>query len=675
MSLKSIFRCTLIFLTLSSVQLNIAIAQEQSSTQEDNYYKISTIPVPAGIALEIGGLTVLPDGRVAVSTRRGEVWLIENLEMSNGESPRYKRYGQGMHECLGIAYRDGSFYVSQRGELTRLTDINGDDKADEYKTLFKYPLSGNYHEYAYGPILHPNGDMTITLNVAFGSEGYSGVPWRGWTLRIKPNGEMEPFATGMRSPAGIGLDAAGEVFYSDNQGDWVGSGRITHLQRGDFAGHPGGLPWATQANSPVKVREVMIKNTGKTLYDLAKDVPGLKPPAIWFPHGIMGNSTSGILLYSDKGKMGPFQGQLFVGDQSQSKIMRASLEVVNGVYQGACYPFREGFSSGVLRQEWGNDGSMYVGMTSRGWSSTGKEEFGLQRLSWTGKIPFEMQTVNAKSDGFELTFTLPVDKTLAKSVSNYNISSFNYKYHSQYGSPVINQEDCAVRAVVVSEDGLKVRLVVNNLKVGYVHEIKLGDLSAKDKTPLLHPVAYYTLNQIPFGEKLKVDLADQMHKHPINPGSKTSAKDEYQDAKVEEKASKNKRTITMPVDWSNGPDQTIIMGTKPGLKFEKSLLEVKAGSKIKLVFNNTDDMQHNFVIVMPGKTTEAGSKAMALGLKGPEKNYIPDTPIILFHTNLLQPTSKETIYFTAPTEPGDYQYVCTYPGHASVMFGTLRVVN
>jgi glucose/arabinose dehydrogenase/azurin len=665
----------IVLLISTFVGSNITTAQEQSLTQEDTYYKISTIPVPAGIALEIGGLTVLPDGRVAVSTRRGEVWLIENSDTQNGESPNFKRFAHGMHECLGIAYRDGSFYVSQRGELTRLTDNNGDDKADEYKTLFKYPLSGNYHEYAYGPIIHPNGDMTVTLNVAFGPEGYSGVPWRGWTLRIKPNGEMEPFATGMRSPAGIGLDAEGEVFYSDNQGDWVGSGRITHLQKGDVAGHPGGLPWATQANSTVQVREGMIKNTGKTLYDLAKEVPGLKPPAIWFPHGIMGNSTSGILLYSDKGKMGPFQGQLFVGDQSQSKIMRASLEKVNGVYQGACYPFREGFSSGVLRQEWANDGSMYVGMTSRGWSSTGKEEYGLQRLSWTGKVPFEMKSVSAKPDGFELTFTMPVDKALAKSLSNYSISSFTYKYHGEYGSPVINQQDCPVKAAMVSDDGLKVRLVVDDLRLGYVHEVKLGDLLANDKTPLLHQVAYYTLNQFPSGEKLKVNQTMQAHKHHAVPGTKSSSKKETPTVKTAEKLTKNKRVTLMPVDWVNGPDQTIIMGTKPGLKFDKTLLEVKAGSNVKLIFNNTDDMQHNFVIVMPGKTAEAGNKALALGLKGPEKNYIPDTPIILFHTNLIQPTSKDTIYFTAPTKPGDYQYVCTYPGHAYVMYGTLRVVN
>src|SRR5690606_38254071 len=101
-------------------------------------------------------------------------------------------------------------------------------------------------------------------------------------------------------------------------------------------------------------------------------------------------------------KFGPIEGQYFVGDQGHSKIMRMSLEKVNGVYQGACFPFREGFMSGVLRMNWGYDQSMFVGQTSRGWAATGRSEFGLQRLVWTGKTPFEIKTIKSASDGFIL---------------------------------------------------------------------------------------------------------------------------------------------------------------------------------------------------------------------------------------------------------------------------------
>ena len=114
----------------------------------------------------------------------------------------------------------------------------------------------------------------------------------------------------------------------------------------------------------------------------------------------MGISTADMVEDNSAGKFGPFEGQLFVGDQGHSKIMRVFLEKINGQYQGICFPFREGFQSGILRMRWGLDASMCVGMTSRGWSSTGKDEFGLQRLEWTGKTPFEIKTVKSMPDGF-----------------------------------------------------------------------------------------------------------------------------------------------------------------------------------------------------------------------------------------------------------------------------------
>jgi len=134
-----------------------------------------------------------------------------------------------------------------------------------------------------------------------------------------------------------------------------------------------------------------------------------------------------------------------------------------------------------------------------------------------------------------------------------------------------------------------------------------------------------------------------------------------------------KRITNMPTDWTNGPDQTLTIGTKPGLKFDVDKLEVKAGSRIKLVFNNNDDMLHNFVITKPGQANNVGEAALRLNLNGPKMNYVPNTPDVLYHTNILQPESVESIYFVAPTTPGNYQFVCSFPGHYSLMQGTLVV--
>ena len=78
----------------------------------------------------------------------------------------------------------------------------------------------------------------------------------------------------------------------------------------------------------------------------AKQIPELLPPAVFFPYAKMGQSASGIDCDMTGGKFGPFANQLFVGDNSASTVMRVVLEMVNGRYQGACIPFRQGFASG-----------------------------------------------------------------------------------------------------------------------------------------------------------------------------------------------------------------------------------------------------------------------------------------------------------------------------------------
>src|SRR5699024_6131051 len=142
---------------------------------------------------------------------------------------------------------------------------------------------------------------------------------------------------------------------------------------GDFAGHPESLKWRNLPGASITLSPDDIPDSGKPEFVVAQDIPELKPPSVWFPHGVMGISTSDILLDDRGERFGPFSGQLFVGDQGQSKIMRVYQEKVNGEYQGVVFPFRKGFESGVFRMVWGKDTSMFVGMTSRGWASTGGE--------------------------------------------------------------------------------------------------------------------------------------------------------------------------------------------------------------------------------------------------------------------------------------------------------------
>jgi cytochrome c551/c552 len=509
---------------------SLSVLYAQESPKEEDFYKILTPSIPEGIILEVGGLTTLPNGSMGISTRRGEVWIMEN---PTSRSPYFRKFASGLHEILGLAWKDGALYCSQRGELTKLIDKDGDGRADIYETVYAWPVSGHYHEYSFGPKIAPDGSFFVSGNVAFGNEewwrGESRVPSRGWIFRITPEGKYEPYATGVRSPAGISM-LDGELFYTDNQGDWMGSGGIWHVKKGSFMGHPAGLRWAGEPGSPVKLTEKQffaeldnqqVKDANgryikpennpddknpRYLYQLKEKYPEtVQLPAVWLPYGIHGVSTAEIIKDDTKGGFGPFARQFFVGDQGQSKIMRVVLEKVKGEYQGAAIEFRSGFQSGVLRMSYAKDGSLFVGETNRGWGSAGDANQGLQRLVWNGKMPFEMYTVKAMPDGFEVNFTLPVDRKSAENLNSYNISSYIYKHHAVYGSPPINTEAVPIKGVKVSEDGKTVRIVLDGLRQYYVHHLDLSGIrAANNYYSLVHPSAYYTLNNIPDGEKLKV---------------------------------------------------------------------------------------------------------------------------------------------------------------------------
>lgn len=325
------------------------------------------------------------------------------------------------------------------------------------------------------------------------------------------------------------------------------------------------------------------------------------------------------------------------------------MEKVNGVYQGAAFPFVEGFSSGILRMIWGSDNSMFVGMTSRGWAATGKKPYGLQRLVWNGKTPFEIKTLKAKEDGFELQFTKPVNKKLAANPSTYQVTSFNYKYHFEYGSPIVDQQKGIVRKAQVSEDGLSVKLTVHGMRLGFIHQLKVPDLKSRTGKKLLHDTSYYTLNEVPGG----------VLNSPPTENMKAAKKGIVQP----------KRTNEMPLTWGKGPDQQVVIGTKPGLKYDIEELILDRKTKVELIFKNNDDMLHNLVITKKGvkSVDKVADMALELGLDGADLNYVPDSDLILNHTGIVRPESQEKIYFEVPNDSGVYWIVCTFPGHAASM--------
>jgi len=462
---------------------------------EDDYYKITTLEIPDGVVLEASAVQLMPDGKLAVASRRGEVWMIEDPLAPEVKASQFKRFAHGLHEPLSLTQKgDGWLYVTQRPDVSRIRDSDGDGVADEFEVHADgWEITGDYHEYAFGSKFDSQGDIWVVLCLT-GSFN-SNAPYRGWCVRAKSDGSTVPTTSGIRSPGGIGANASGDIFYTDNQGPWNGTCHLKHLVPGKFVGHPGGFEWYKQAEKFIGAAPQVPESNTRSL-DQADLIPEFEVPAIMFPYNKMGKSASGVTCDTTGGKFGPFENQLFVSDQSASTVMRVYLEKVNGHYQGALFPFRKGFSSGNVATEMTPDGSMFVGGTNRGWGCVGPKPFALERMNWTGKVPFEILAMRAIKDGFELEFTQPVDPQSASNIGSYQLGTYTYIYQSSYGSPEVDHTTPQVVAATVSDDRMRVELKIDGLQRGHVHELHADGVINADGLSLLHKEAYYTLNYL-----------------------------------------------------------------------------------------------------------------------------------------------------------------------------------
>ncbi len=471
------------------------LAELVANDRESLFYTISDIPLPSGAVVEAGSILSLPDGRLAVGTRRGEIYFATGHDASP-PAPRWKLFATGLTEILGIAWRDGVLYATQQGEITRILDRDGDGLAERFETVSDAWGWSGEHEFTYGSNDFDKDGAIWTTHCLTGSYT-SDVPFRGWALRHFPDGRWEAMCSGLRSPAGVGFNLEGDAFYTENQGPWNGSCSLKHLRPGGFMGHPVSFPWYSLALN-MGPRPAEPTNTEDSRYYLdAARIPQLVPPAVIFPYKKMGQCATAIMLDKSGGKFGPFAGQMFVSDYTLSLVMRADMEKVDGVYQGACFPFRQGLSTGIIGGTITERGQIFVGGSKRGWPVRGLAENALQRLDWTGKTPFEVKTMRITPDGFELRFTAPVDSATAANPDSYTLETFTHHYHGDYGSPELEQAEHRITSATVSNDGLGVRLVVDHLVPGHVHELHLPGVLDRNGEPLLHEAAYYTINRIP----------------------------------------------------------------------------------------------------------------------------------------------------------------------------------
>ena len=457
-------------------------ALRRPSSASTPSFTTESFSLPKAANLLITGMDFLPNGDMAVCTWKGEVWFIEKPQGPVHEV-KYRRFARGLCEPMGLVAQQSKIFISTKQALIQLTHTGKEQEAIWFAFLNQgWDYTSGYNSFSYGPVFDKAGNFILA------NAGHSGrwdARYMGWALRISPDGKkLDTICSGLREPNGIGTFGPDrDLFVTENQGQWMAACKLNHVTPGKFYGHPSA--W------PAKEEEY-----GKhTRFD---------PPAVWFPYKLA-RSTTGFAEITDD-RFGPFKGQLMVGDFQNAIVTRVQLEKVNGEYQGAVWPFLKQFQSGVNRLVYGPDGKLYVGglQAPRSWAAVAPLNASLERISFTGKLPFEVKEVHALRDGFELTFTQPVEAKIAANPDSYDVTQYGFKYHAKYGSPELDhdgKENAAtvikVAAASVSSDQLKVRLKLEGWKTGYVTMVRSLDVRNAAGEALVNDTFWYTLNQLP----------------------------------------------------------------------------------------------------------------------------------------------------------------------------------
>ncbi|MCW1717243.1 hypothetical protein OIZ54_00605 [Pseudoalteromonas sp. A3] len=467
-----------------SVALSINAQQAPQHEYKPDGYKIITVETPKDVRFHVTGLDSDSAGIIWVATRFGEVWYLKQGQWS--------KFAEGLHEPTGLMVDDdGSILVAQKPELTRLIDTNNDNKADAYIPVANdWEFHDNYHEFTFGPVKDNAGNLFGTLNLShnnpdaftMGAMGSAGGN-RGFAFKVDENGRYSPYAFGLRSPAGIGASPSGEIFFTDNQGDWVPTSKMHLLQKDKFYGHPVSL---IEMDGFTKEK---IKNLSlDTLAAMSEK------PVVWIPHVEVANSPGNPEWNTTKGKFGPFEGQIFIGDQTQSNVFRVLLDQVNGKYQGAVINFMNRFQSGNVRAEFDVNGQLWIGQTARGWGAQGGKPFGLEKVVWDGTNPFELLDIKLTKTGFRLTYTDELDAASVK-LDSLSAQSWHYHYSGNYGSPKKDLTQLSVSHITLSKDkkSIDIELPLMADKIVQIDFAGLKDINGRSVSV---EKVYYTLNEL-----------------------------------------------------------------------------------------------------------------------------------------------------------------------------------
>ncbi|MEZ6090185.1 MAG: plastocyanin/azurin family copper-binding protein [Pirellulaceae bacterium] len=610
-------------------------------------YAVDRIEVPLdnpwNVPMFFGGIDFLNDGSAMVCTMQGDVWhvsgLVDNGEVSEATTARWRRFASGLHHALGLVVAEGNVYVQCRDQLMRLTDFNGDGEADFYECINKaFVTSAAGHDYICGL----QRDNAGNFYTASGNQGL---------LRLSPDGKQATvLASGFRNPDGLGLVPETEASHRlltvpVSEGNWT----------------PASMIFAIEDEDP---------NSAYAGYGGPRDGQPPTLPLAYLPRGI-DNSSGGQTFVSSE-RFGPLKGQLIHLSSGAGSWFVLLRDRVGTQRQGAIIPMAGDFSSGVHRGRFNRaDGQFYAAGMS-GWGSYTVADGCLERVRFSGEraqIPIDF---HLHENGIRITFAEAIDVGVATDVRQQFAQCWNYRYSGGYGSP----EFSTTHPGVPGHDPLPIASA-HALPDGRSLFLELPELQPCNQLHLrLHVNEDESLSCGPTGSGHDLFVTVHALDAPFTqfPG--------YQKRDKVIAAHPLLADLALSAARPENPWRKKIAGAKAmelrtakNLTYSEKELVVNAGEPIAFSLINPDVVPHNWVLVKPDALKRVGELSNQLIAKPDAyaRQYVPESEDVLYYTDITDPGQRETIYFNAPQSPGRYPFLCTFPGHWMVMNGTLIV--
>ena len=444
---------------------------------------------PYGVWFRTSALAFFPDGRMVVSTHGGDIWIVSGID-GDLSNLQWKRHAAGLYEPFGLKVIDGLIYVTCKDRLTRLHDFNDDGEADFYESFSADDdVSTWFHAFNFDLQRDAEG------NLYYAKAGqYTSYKLPGSIIKVSPDGKTrEVYATGLRTPNGMGMMPDGRPTVSDNQGNWMPASKVSIVEPDGFYGYVqtnGTKHWAPDGGLIDHTKVV-----GPDTFD---------QPLIWMPQHF-DNSSGGQVWIDDK-RWGPLSGRLLHTSFGKGWLYYMMLQEVNGVSQAAIVKFDLDASTGIHRARVNPaDGQVYaVGLN--GWNGNGRlglGQGGIARFRYTGVSDKLLTHVEVASDGIRLEFNFALAPEAASDLSRYDLTQWNYAWTKAYGSEQFSIENgtqagrdkVKIEKAILGNQGRSVFLRIPDIQPVNQIELNLDLLGADGGS--FEEQAYLTINAVP----------------------------------------------------------------------------------------------------------------------------------------------------------------------------------